>query len=214
MLQGFFPLLLPFLFKKDSPGEDDVVPLPIEFDHLELEPIADQGIKVPDGLEINLGSGQESDDSAKIDGEPPLDLGHDLALHHFPFAAGPTDISPDRHLVGLLFGKEQESFLAFLLLQEDLDPVSDLYINPLVPPEKLPDRNLPLGLVAHIHGHMVGGNVNDRPLQDLTLLQGLQALLIEFLKIFGLIPPRRFFPFGLLPQDRSKPLRLLFGGVG
>ena len=83
--------------------EDDVPPLLVHGDDLEIELFAAERLEVLDGLDVDERPGKEGL-HADVDGEAALDPVDDAAADGRAGTVGPLDLVPDLHLLGLVLG--------------------------------------------------------------------------------------------------------------
>ena len=160
-------LLLLALFLQDGPpGQHDVAAPPVELDDLGAHVLADQGSQVLDRTEVDLGSGQECLDP-HVHRQATLHDFHDASFDRRALVVGLRDRVPDADLVRLLLGQDDQAFGVLLGLEVDVDVLPDLG---QVPAELL-DRDRALALVADVHEHLTGADVDDAAADDLAFFE-------------------------------------------
>src|SRR5512138_42131 len=177
VLEGLLLELLALLLEEDPAGEDDVAPLLVELDDLELELLADQLVEVPDRADVDLRAGEERLD-ADVDGEATLHAADDHALDELVALARGGDLVPDAHLVGLLLGEDDHARVVLTGLDEHRDLVADLDRGLAAGRgDELRHRDLTLGLVADVDDRVVLGQLDDGAADDLAFLDRSARLL-------------------------------------
>jgi hypothetical protein len=170
------------LLEQHAAGQDDVAALLVELDDLELVVLADERVQVADGAEIDLRAGEERlHAAADRDGQAPLHPLRDRPLDQLVALARGGDLVPHLEPVGLLLGEHAQPVLVLARLEQDVDLVARLDADLSVGHDELGQRDLPLGLVADVDDHVVLGDLDDRPGDDLPFLHHfvLQALFEE-----------------------------------
>src|SRR5262249_27748277 len=135
--------------------------------------------------EIDLGPWQERL-HPDVDGEAALHDLHDLALDRRTLLVRLGDDVPDLDLVRLLLREDDQALRVFLGLEVDLDLFADLGDDPA--PMELVEGDGPLALVPDVDEHLAALDVDDRPADDLALVQVLEALPVERLQLLLVAP--------------------------
>src|ERR1043165_3028994 len=190
--------LLRFLLDfEDGPArEDDVVPLLVEGDDLELVLVAAQGIEVFDRLRVDERSGEEGLDAADVDGEPALDAVDDAAGDGlFVFVRG-LDLVPDPHPRCVFAGEDDVAGGVLEPLDEDFDVLAGLDADFAVVAGDFADGQQSLGLRTDVDDDVGRGELHDAAADDLAF--GDVGLLIEVEKLvhaeaFQVAVPERLF---------------------
>jgi hypothetical protein len=95
--QNLFPLLLHTLFQECPAGHDDVLPQLIDLDNLESIDLADESIKIPNRLDIDLRSWKESIHAHQIDDNPTFDSPDALSLDRPALIVNIHNFIPETH---------------------------------------------------------------------------------------------------------------------
>ena len=159
--------LRPLVLQQHPPRKDDVAALSVELDDLHVEGLADELVEIPHRPQIDLGARQKRLE-ADVDREAALDAGDDLALDDLVVLVRPADLVPYLDAVGLLLREGDEAVVVLALLDEDLHAVSGAEVAPA--PRKLEAGHQPLGLVAHVHEHVVAFQADNGSLDDFAVL--------------------------------------------
>ena len=114
-----------FLLDQFAAGQDDVLPLLVDLDDLEIVGVADVLGEVLRGEDVDLRGGQEGLD-ADVDQQAAFDDGFDFAGDGAAFVADGEDAFPVLLELGLLLGEDDHALLVFELLDQDVDLVADL----------------------------------------------------------------------------------------
>ncbi len=170
VLERLLLQLLALLLEEDAAGQDDVAPLLVELDDLELELLPDELVEVADRADVNLRAREERL-HPDVDGEAALDAADDDALDEFVPLAGGRDLVPDAHLVGLLLGEDDHAGVVLARLDEHVHAVPDLHERLAARDgDKLVEGHLALGLVADVHDHVVLRDLDHGAADDAALL--------------------------------------------
>ena len=113
------------LLDQFAAGQDDVLPLLVDLDDLEIVGVADVLGQVLGHDDVDLGGGQEGFD-ADVDEQAALDDGFDLAGDGAAFVANGEDAFPVLLELGLFLGEDDHALFVFELLDQDVDLVADL----------------------------------------------------------------------------------------
>ena len=106
-----------------------------------------------------------------VDAQSALDPPDDDALDDFiPLASG-GDFVPNPHLVGLLLGEDDHAGVVFAALEQHLHWVTGVDGDFAAWIGELPNRDLPLGLVADVDDCIVLGHLHHGALDQVAFLQ-------------------------------------------
>jgi len=171
-----------------STGKHDIVAFAVILQNVELQRLADELVQILDRTDIDLRTGQESDD-ADIDGKASLDLLHNGPFYFLIVFADVLDFIPDFQFGRFLPGQDQISF-GIPFIDKNFYVVADGNIHVSLGVFQFLDGNKPLRFPTHIHHYRVRGNLHNFAAGDIAVLQLIKALLIKFLKahilFFGL----------------------------
>ncbi len=165
-------------------GDDDVAELLVDLDDLEVHGLVDIGVVVTDGLDVDLGAGQEGLDAEHVDDHATLGAGLDEALDDLVVVAGLVDAVPRLEGAGLLVGKDQLTLAVLGGLHIDLDLVSDLQVRIVTELGSLDDT---LALVTYIDDNLPLGDGCDGTLDHLVLHDLGESLVIGLLNLFPVV---------------------------
>ena len=165
------------LLEQGAAAQDDVAPLLVELDDLEVERLANVLLEVPHGAEVDLRAGEERLD-ADVDREAALHASGDRAVHQLVTLDGAVDLVPDLQLVSLLLGEDDLAVLVLGLLEVDVDLVAGRDGQLALGAHELLDGDLSLGLVADVDGDVVLGDLDHRTGDDLTFTRGVCRLVL------------------------------------
>src|SRR5581483_2622624 len=217
LVQGFEELLAPLalgLLEEGPAGEYDVVAVAVELDDLGLELLSDERVEVAHPAEIHE-RGRQEPAQADVEDQPALD---DLDHGALDRAARLHDLldPPPRPLVlRALLGQDEAPLLVLLLQDEGLDVVADLH--DLARVDVVADRELlggdhALRLVADVEEDLVPVDLDDRPLDDVAVLEvaerglhGLDQLLRRQVALRRGLGIARVYVNHLLPRTRRAP---------
>ncbi len=178
-LQELLAALALGLLEEGPAGQDHVVPVAVQLDDLALEQLADVGVEVADPAKLDQRRGQEPAEA---------DVQDQAALDHFDHRSGDglaglhdvLDPAPRALVLGALLGEDQAALLVLLLENQGFERVAEL--DDLGGIDVLADRQLlggddALGLVPDVQEDLVAVHLDDGPLDEVAVLEVLQALL-------------------------------------
>src|SRR5262245_6089936 len=175
-LERVLLLFLALPLENGAAREHHVAAAAIELDDLGADGLADHAGQVLHRPQVDLRARQEGL-HADVHAEAALDDLHHPALDRRAFFIGLGDRVPHLDLVGLVLGEDDEPFGILLGLEIDLDLLAHLRRDAVA--VELLDRDRTLALVAHVHQHFAGSDVDDTAADDLALLElvGARAFL-------------------------------------
>ena len=162
-----------FLLDQFAAGEDDVLPLLVDLDDLEVVGVADVLVEVLRREDVDLRGGQEGLD-ADVDEQAAFDDGLDLAGDGAAFVADGEDAFPVLLELGLLLGEDDHALLVFELLDQDVDLVADLDGFDVVEFVAGDDA---FAFVADVHEDFLGADFDDGAFDDIASRKGQFARL-------------------------------------
>src|SRR5205085_6641111 len=167
------------LLEERAAREDHVVAVAIELDDLRLELLTDERMEIANPSQVDQGRGKEAA-QADVEDQAALDdlddgAGDRSALRHHAF-----DPTPGALVLRALLGEDEAALLVLLLENEGLDVVADLH--DLTGVDVVADRELfrrddALGLIADVEQHLVSIDLDDRALDDVSVLEVPEAVL-------------------------------------
>ena len=162
-----------FLLDQFAAGQDDVLPLLVDLDDLEIVGVADVLGEVLRGEDVNLRGGQKGLD-ADVDEQAAFDDGFDFAGDGAAFVADGEDAFPVLFELRLLLGEDDHALLVFELLDQDIDLVADLDGLDVF---KFVCGDDALALVADVHEDFFGADFDDGAFDDIASSKGQFARL-------------------------------------
>ncbi len=171
-------LLGVLLFEEDLARQHDVAALLVDLDHAHPELLPLERVEVAHRTHVDLAAGQERAD-ADVHREAALDPLDDAADDDFAFGKGALDLVPDLHLLGLLARQHDVAFAVFGALEQHVDHVSFANDHLAGFVEKLVDRDDAFGLVADVDHDFVGGDFENRALDDFTFREIAEAVIVK-----------------------------------
>ena len=151
-----------FLLDQFAAGQDDVLPLLVDLDDLEIVGVADVLGEVLGRDDVDLRRGQEGFD-ADVDEQAAFDDGFDLAGDGAAFVADGEDAFPVLLELGLFLGEDDHALLVFEFLDQDVDLVADLDGFDVVEFVAGDDA---FALVADVHQDFLGADFDDGAFDD------------------------------------------------
>ena len=166
------------LLEPGTAGEHDVVAVLVELDDLGLDLLAHVGLEVADAAHLDE-RGREEAAQADVEDETTLDDLDDRALDDAVSLFDLLDGAPGPLVLGALLGQDQPTVLVLLLEDESLDGVTDgddLGGVDVVLDRQLAGGDDALGLVPDVEQDLVAVDLDDRPLDDVTVVEVLDGL--------------------------------------
>jgi hypothetical protein len=176
-----------------APGDDDPPLARRVFQHDAFDVAPDPALEILHAPQVDL-RGRKERRRPDVDDQAALDRAHDPAGQHLPAGESLFDLADRGMAPRLGMGKDDETRLGVLPLDDDIDFIADL-VRKLAPRRlKFMLRDDALGLAAHVDKNAVALNRQDRNFQMLAGLGGLrhraQILIhesIHLLMLAGLI---------------------------
>src|SRR4030095_9065461 len=180
-LERVFLLLFTLLFEHGRAREHDVPPAALELHDLGAARLADHAGQVLHRPQVDLRAGQERL-HADVNAQTALDDFHHPALDPRARFIGLGHGVPHLDLVVLVLGEDDEPLGILLGLEVDLDLLAHLRHDAVS--VELLDGDRAFALVAHVHQHLAGADVDDAAADDLALFElvGTRAFLEPVLR--------------------------------
>ena len=122
--QELLAFLRALLLDDFAAAEDDVFPVVVDFDDLEIVGVADELLEILRRDDVDLRAGQKRLD-ADVDDEAAFDDGLHLALDQAVALEDRDDLVPVLPVGGLLLREDDHALVVFETLEEDFDFVAD-----------------------------------------------------------------------------------------
>src|SRR6266705_2741307 len=210
-------------FQHRAPRDDDVVPLAVELDDLELHLLALVGQGVLHGGDIHERPGEESPDSVGHDGEAAFYLAGDHAFHQRAGFERFFQIEPGREALGLVARQARLSVAVLKRFDRDAGEIAGLDLEFALVVLEFLEGDEGFGLeagvdddVIHVHADDFSGDHFARAhflAREAFLEQGGETILgsycgggIRHRQLASARPLRTGF---VDPQQKAKPLRCL-----
>ena len=145
-------------------GEDDVLPLVVDFDDFEFVDLAEVFVEIFRRDDVDLGAGEESFD-ADVDHEAAFDDGFDFALHEAAVVEDFDDLVPVLLVGGFLFREDDHALVVFEFFEEDFDLVPDFEFLVF----EFGDGDGPFGFVSDVDEDKVVLKFKDAAVDDTPL---------------------------------------------
>src|SRR5699024_8069418 len=165
------------LLQPGAAGQHHVVAVLVQLDDLRLELLADVGLQVADATHLHQRGGQEAAE-ADVQDETTLDHLDDGAGDDAVLLLDLLDGAPGALVLGALLRQEQTALLVLLLQDEGLDAVSDgddLIGVDVVLDGELAGKDDAFGLVTDVEENLVTVDLDDRTLDDVTVIEVLDG---------------------------------------
>ena len=173
VLQEVAALLLLGLFQPGPARQHDVVAVAVELDDLRLDLLAHVGLQLAHPAQLDQRGGQEAA-QADVDDQAALDDLDDRARHHLAVVLLLLDRRPGPLVLRPLLGQDEAPLLVLLLEDEGLDVVAerdDLVGVDVVADGELAGGDDALGLEADVEQDLVAVDLDDRPLDDVAVVE-------------------------------------------
>ena len=185
------PLLaLALVLEEGATRQDDVAPLLVELDDLELEGLADELVEVPRGAEFDLAAREEGLD-ADVDLQAALDATNDEAEHELVALHLAGDLFPHLHAVGFALAEAALAVVVFERDNKDLNLVANGEGDGAVESAELAEVNATFRLSADVDECLVILDREDDTLGDFAFARarglGLEQQLTEAQRILILL---------------------------
>jgi hypothetical protein len=164
------------LFDDRLAADHDVLGLLVDLHDAHVERLAQVGVKVAHRTDVDLRSGKERIDAHQVHHDAALDATDAAALQDVQVVERALNLLPDAYEVGALARQDDIAVLVFDRLQKHLDHLADLQVGSI---GEFLDGHHAFGLETDVDRDIVLGQVNDAPLDDLTLLERAQGGLIH-----------------------------------
>src|SRR5579862_4647181 len=168
LVQGAGLALVDFLLHRQFARYDHVAAAAVHLDDLDRNILADVRVQMMYGARIGLRCWHERLNS-HVHRKPALHPSQHAAQYHQLLVGRLFQVVPDPQAGGFGVGEQDVAFLRFAMVDHDVHHVARLYGELSRWREKLLDGDQALGLVSDIHDHFLGGDLEDRALQDLAL---------------------------------------------
>src|SRR6185369_8402311 len=162
-------------------GENDVLPVEIDFEDLEVVRLADVLIEVLRRLDVDVRRRHEGIDADRDD-QATLDLGLYAASSHGAFRKLGENVIPVLLLFGLVEGENGRAALVFELVDHHFDGGADLQLTDV---DELVGGNNAFGLTADIDDNFVLADFGDDARDNRAFLQLVEGRLREQLLHYG-----------------------------
>ena len=165
---------LALALENDAAADHHVAPALVLLDDLALDLLADHLVQVGHLAQGDLRAGQEGVDVPQLDDQPALDAAVDGAGDDIAALVGHLDLVPDLEEVGALLGQNHQTVLVLEVFQEDVELVAFLDLGAA----ELVEGDDALALEADVQQDLVLANLDHRALEDLSLLDLVEGLLV------------------------------------
>ncbi len=176
-----------------------------------------------DRLDVHQRARQEGPE-ADVHREATLDAVHHPAHDDRVVLVGLLDLVPAAHALGLLPGQEHVPLDVLGLLEQHVHLIAHRHGELAGVVGELVLGDQPLGLVAHVHDHVVAGHADDPAGDDVALGQVAHRLVVELdelverlgvhLALFGDLGSGEIAHLGLLGRGDALDLGVLLAGFG
>ncbi len=156
--------------------QNDVLPLLVDLDDLEIVGVADERGEVLGRGDVDLRRRQKRL-HADVDQQPALDHGLDLAGDGAAFVANGEDLVPVLLELGLFLGEDDHALLVLELLDQDIDFVADLDGLDVL---EFVGGDDALAFVTDVHEDFLGADFDDGAFDNFASRKAHRALLHGF----------------------------------
>ena len=124
--EEFLALLAPLLLDQFAAAQDDVLPVVVDFDDLEIVGVADELLQILRRDDVDLRGGQKRFD-ADVHHEAAFDDGLHFAFDQAVAGEDLRDLVPILPISGLLLRENDHAFIIFEALEENFDFVAHFH---------------------------------------------------------------------------------------
>src|SRR5580700_933886 len=166
------------LLEPGAAGQDHVVAVLVQLNDLRLDLLAHVGLEVAHPPHLDQGGGQEPA-QPDVQDQPALDDLDDGPCDHAILVLDLLDRAPRALVLGALLGQDQAAFLVLLLQDQGLDVLAaldDVMRIYVVLDRQLTGRDYALGFIADVEQDLVPVDLDDRPLDDVAVIEILDGL--------------------------------------
>ena len=150
-------------FDQFAAGEDDVLPLLVDLDDLEIVGVADELLRDSSGVMTSICDAGRNASTPMLTSRPPLTTALTLPLMRAAFVADGEDAFPVLLELGLFLGEDDHAFLVFEFLDQDIDFVADFDGLDVVEFVAGDDA---FAFVADVHQDFLGADFDDGAFDD------------------------------------------------
>src|SRR6266568_59208 len=168
--------LVAFLFDQLAPGKNDVLPVLIDFDDLEIVGVVDVALQIPGRNDVDLRRRQEGLD-ADVDEQTAFDHGLHFAGDGAALVADGEDFVPVLFELGLFLGQDDHAVLVFEFFNQDINFIADLDGFDVF---KFVGGDRAFALVTNIHENFLGTDFDNGASCDFACGKAFIALLQGF----------------------------------
>ena len=154
-----------FLLDDLSAAENDVFPVLVDLDDLEIVGVADEALQILGRNDVDLGSGQKGLD-ADVDREAAFYHGLDLSLDEALVLENGNDLFPILAGGGFFLRKDHHPLIVFKPLQQDLDLITNFNFRGVFEFARGDDS---FAFVTNVHEKLAWPDFENMPLYDATL---------------------------------------------
>src|SRR5215831_7744105 len=166
------------LLQPGPAGQDHVVAVLVQLDDLRFDLPAHVRLQVANPPHLDQGGGQEPA-QADVQDQAALDHLDDGPGDHAVLVLDLLDRAPGALILGALLGQDQAAFLVLLLQDQCLDVLAaldDIVRVDVVLDRQLAGRDDAFGLVADVEQDLIPVDLDDRPLDDVAVIEVLDGL--------------------------------------
>ena len=200
------------LLQPRPPGQDHIIPILVQLDDLRFQLAAHIRLQIPHPPHLHQRRRQEPTQPDVEDQTTLHHLDH-RARNHPILILDPLNRAPRPLILRALLRQNQTTFLVLLLQNKRLHPVPDphdLIRIHIVLDRQLPGRDYPLRLIPNIQQHLIPVDLDDRPLNNVPIIEILDRLIDRRQEILG----RTNIIQGDLRNSRRRPRGRLSGRPG
>ena len=158
-------------------ADDDVLEFLIDLDNLEVHGGVHEYVVVTDGLDVNLGTGQEGLESEYVNDHAALGAGLDITFDNFTAFVGDVYHIPRLELACLLVGDDELTLAVFCAFNKHFHLVTDLEVRIVT---ELGSGDDTFALCADVHHNLTLVDGGDDTFHNLVLRYLGEGLLVSF----------------------------------
>ena len=173
------PLFAALLLDEFAARKDDVFPVVVDLDDLEIVGVADELLEILGRNNVDLRAGEKRLD-ADVDDEAAFDDRLDLAFDEAVAVEDLDDLLPVLAVGCFFLGKDDGTLVVFEAAEENFDFVADLEVVGVV---ELAQRDDALGFIADIDEDFAVANLQDAAFDDAALFEVAKRFRDQFLHL-------------------------------
>ena len=181
LADDFLLLCLKFGLDECLVRDNNVAELLVDFHNLELHGLAHEYVVVADGMHVDLAAGEECLDAEYVDNHTTLRAALDETSDNLLVVEGGVDALPTLAQASLLVGKNQLTFLVFLIFYVNLYDIANLQVGVVA---EFAGGDDTVALVTNVDNDFFLVKRDYFAINNLMLAHFVEGLVIGLLEVF------------------------------